>query len=120
MAKKTTTKPTTVTPPAAEPVGPPVTADLLAAIRKAADLDAAVRVLQPAAVRRNATYRLVEACTAPLPKARGACVRVFAAIVRRNAPFTPADIAADLPTLKSAAHWTRQLAKSGHIAEVQS
>src|SRR4051794_22854844 len=107
--KQPTPKPTTAKPettaPAAKPeakakpevVAPVVTADLLAALRAAASIDAAVKVLQPEARRANPTYQLVETCPNPLPRARGACVRVYAAIARRTGTFTAKDIATELP-----------------------
>ncbi|HEX5474962.1 MAG TPA: hypothetical protein VFX12_09905 [Vicinamibacterales bacterium] len=99
-AKKTAATPaaTTTNTPAPAPAAPVVTPDLLARLRAAESLDAAAKLLQPDNRRPNPTYTLVETCAAPLPKARGACVRVYAAIARRQARSRRRTLRPNCPT----------------------
>ena len=99
---------------------PTLTAELIEALRAAESHEAAVRLLAPDArpkAKADATFTLNTSCQEPLPQKRGACLKVVAAAVRLNKPFKVADIVAELPTVKSAAYWTRKLAKTGHLME---
>jgi hypothetical protein len=102
---------------------PVLTADLIKQLRSADSVEAGLKLLQPDAkpkTKADATYELNTACGAPLPQKRGACLKVVAAAVRLNRAFKVADIQAALPEVKSAPYWTRRLARSGHLTEVQS
>lgn len=121
MSKKTIDpKPAAKTPTAAPTLALPV--DLVPQLRAAASIEDAVRILSPATTPKakpTAVYTLSTDCREPLPKARGACAVVFATVARRDGTFTAADIAEALPAVKSAKFWTRKLAKTGHLSEVQ-
>src|SRR5689334_4843202 len=74
----------------------PLSKDIITQLRAASTLDDAVRLLAPDAkpkVKPDAVYEVVESVAQPLPQKRGACVKVFAAAVRKNGPFTVKDIA---------------------------
>jgi hypothetical protein len=47
-------------------------------------------------------------------------LKVITAAVQLNRPFKILDITTALPDVKSAAYWTRALAKTGHLTEVAS
>ena len=100
---------------------PVLTPDLIARVRAAGSVEAGVNVLAPEAKPKpkvDATYELNTSCKDPLPQKRGACVKVVTVAVQMNRPFKVADISAALPDDKSAAYWTRKLAKTGHLVEV--
>jgi hypothetical protein len=94
-----------------------LTADVIARMRSADSIDTAVHVLAPTTRRASsdARYRLNTECPEPLPQQRGACVKVVAVAVRLDRPFKVADVTEALPDVKSAAYWTRRLAKTGHF-----
>jgi hypothetical protein len=97
-----------------------LTSALIEAMRAAGSIDAGVKLLQPDAVSRSkadATYTLNTTCTDPLPQKRGVSLKVITAAVQLNRPFKVADITSALPDVKSAAYWTRRLAKTGHLVE---
>jgi hypothetical protein len=129
MSKKqvaTTTKTKTTTAAPAETSAPtetaPLSKDIITQLRSAASLDDAVRLLAPDAkpkAKADAVYEVVESVTAPLPQKRGACVKVFAAAVRKNGTFTVKDITDALPEVKSAPYWVRRLARDGFFAEAK-
>jgi hypothetical protein len=103
------------------PAAPVLTSDVIAALRSAASVEAGVKILQPDArpkVKLDATYAVNTSCASPLPQRRGACLKVVTAAVQLNRSFKVADIVAQLPNVKSAAYWTRKLAKTGHLVEV--
>jgi hypothetical protein len=115
---RVTAKPTAK--PAQPATGPILDAQLIAALKSAASVEAAVGIMSPPPVTRpkvDAVYTVATACTAPLPGKRGACLKVVAVAVRLNAPFRVSDITAALPDVKSSAYWTRKLFKSGHLVE---
>lgn len=123
---KKTNKPATANveqPAAPQLTTAPLPKDSIAQIRAAASLDDAVKLLQPdlrPKTKALAVYEIVADCTEPLPKLRGACVKVFAACARREGTFTAKDIADELKdVVKSAPYWVRKLATSGHIREVE-
>jgi hypothetical protein len=62
-------------------------------------------------------YEVVETVTQPLPQKRGACVKVYAAAVRKNGTFTVKDITDALPEVKSAPYWVRPLARDAFFRE---
>lgn len=127
MAKTTTrTNKARTTDPAApkspRPVVPPptLTPDLVRQLREAATLDDAMSLLVPTRKRSNdPSYRLIDDCPAPLPQRRGACLKVIAVAAQLNRVFKVADITSTLPDVRSAAYWTRRLATSGHLQEVE-
>jgi hypothetical protein len=124
MAKKQPTEPTKPEPTKPEPVttAPVLTPDLIAKLRSAGSIEAGVNILAPHTAPRpklDATYELNPGCKEPLPQRRGACIKVITAAVQLNRPFKVADVTTALPDVKSAAYWTRKLAKTGHLTEAQ-
>lgn len=132
MAKKNTPEVTTRqievdlsgAPSLTEMAGPAIptcsVATVIAQLRAAASFEDALKVLSPSPRQQpNATYEIVEDHTGELPQKRGACIKVYAAAVRKAAPFTAADIVTLLPGVKSAAYWTRRLAKEGFFRDTQ-
>jgi len=113
---KSTPKPPS-TPKVAAPV---LTADLVASIRAAGSVEAAISILSPGKPKANpdATYELNTSCKEPLPQKRGASIKVVAVTVQMKRAFKVADVVAALPGVKSAAYWTRKLVKTGHLVEV--
>ena len=108
-------------PPSTPKVEAPVlTPDLVASIRAAGSIEAAVGILSPAKPKVNpdAIYELNTSCKDPLPQKRGASIKVVAVAVQLNRAFKVEDVVAALPDVKSAAYWTRKLAKTGHLVEV--
>ena len=103
------------------PSAPVLTPELIAALREAPSVEDGLRLLRPDArprVKADATYELNSSCTEPLPQRAGASLKVVAVAVRLNRPFKVEDITTALPDVKSAAYWTRKLAKTGHLVEV--
>ena len=117
---ETTTPPTTSSGPVVTKVanGVMLTFDLLDVLRAADSLESAMALVTPPTPKVDATYTLNATCPDPLPQRRGACVKVVVTAARLNRPFKVADIVEALPDLKSAAYWTRRLAKTGHLAVV--
>ena len=106
-------------PPTTE--APVLTPDLVTALRAAGSVEAGLKILQPDArpkARLDATYTVNTSCPTPLPQRRGACLKVVTAAVQLDRPFKVADIVARLVGVKSAAYWTRKLAKTGHLVEM--
>ena len=97
------------------------TSDVIARLRAAGSVDDAVAILSPTVSRPmvDATYELAANVTTPLPQRRGVCLRVYAVAVRLDKPFKVADVTAALPDVKSAAYWTRRLAKDGFFRTVE-
>lgn len=103
--------------------GPVLTPELVAQLRNAGSLDAGLKLLQPEAkskAKHDAVYELNTDCKEPLPAVRGACLKVAYAVAQFDKPFTVADVVKALPDLKSAPYWTRKLATSGHLREVEA
>lgn len=117
LVAKSTPKSQTTEPKVAAPV---LTPDLIAKIRAAGSVDAAVSILSPAKPKANpdATYELNTSCNEPLPQKRGASIKVVAVAVQLNRAFKVEDVVKALPDIKSAAYWTRKLVKTGHLVEV--
>jgi hypothetical protein len=123
--KQATTKTTATTPETQAPTAPatetaPLSQDIITQLRAASSLDDAVRLLAPDAkpkVKMDAVYEVVETVAKPLPQKRGACVKVYAAAVRKNAAFTVKDITDALPDVKSAPYWVRRLARDAFFRE---
>jgi hypothetical protein len=102
---------------------PVLTSELIAQLRAAGSIDAGVSILSPRMTpkpKADQTYELNSGCKNPLPQKRGVCLKVITAAVQLDRRFKIADITTALPDVKSAAYWTRQLAKSGHLTEVTS
>ncbi len=119
---ETKTKPDAKTAAAFTGEAPTLTPELLDALRAASSIEAGVKILQPDAkpkVRLDATYNVNTSCAAPLPQRRGACLKVVTVAVQLNRPFKITDVVALLPEVKSAAYWTRKLAKTGHLVEAK-
>jgi len=119
MKKTVSTKPEPTPEPTSD-AGLILTPALIEALRSAASIDAGLALLQPNTSpkpKSDAMYVVNATSKTPLPQKRGACLKVVLAAVRLNRPFKVADITAALPDLKSAAFWTRKLAKTGHLIE---
>jgi hypothetical protein len=113
---KKTTVPATPKVETPKPAGPIVTTELIAQLREADSLDAAIKVLAPPSrVPVNATYALNAACNEPLPARRGAALKVIATAIRLDKAFTTTDITTALPDVKAARYWVNRLVKSGHL-----
>ena len=115
---KSTPKPQATEPKVAAPV---LTPDLIAQVRAAGSVEAAISILSPGKPKANpdATYELNTSCKEPLPQKRGASIKVVAVAVQMNRAFKVAEVVAALPDVKSAAYWTRKLVKTGHLVEVK-
>lgn len=100
-----------------------LTPELIAALRSAGTVEAALTLIAPRATPKpkvDTVYTVAEECMTPLPGRRGACLKVIAVAVRLNAPFRISDITKALPTVKSAAYFVRKLYKSGHLIEASA